>query len=448
MRRASQLFAIFAAMVTLLVPLLSTSQSGAATVPVGVYTGPATVAATNSFSTWLGAPTPYATDFLDYTKTWNDVANPMWLVDPWSTWVKAVPGRRLVLGVPLLINANKGQLAQGASGAFDSSFRTLAQNMVARGLGTSVIRLGWEMNNISFPWYAGTDPASYKSFYARAVGVMRSVPGAAFSFDWNPNAGVQGGSPLTSFASFYPGDAYVDVIGLDNYDIKWMDSTSTPEQRWNWHLTRPLGLNDHKAFATAHAKAMSFPEWGLYRVGDQMGGGGDNPYYIDRMADWFATTNSAYQSYFDADWGGGALASFPNGQARYKARFGAATSTSPTVTTPPPTTTTTANSATTDTTTIDATAPTAPSGLVATTSKRRVALTFVSSTDSGGSGLDGYEVFRSTSGGSFVKVGTTTSTAYTDVGLSRNTGYAYYVKAYDGAGNRSTSSTTVTVKTR
>ncbi|MDQ3680737.1 MAG: hypothetical protein M3378_09410, partial [Actinomycetota bacterium] len=79
---------------------LLSRRAEAATVPVGVYTGPATVAATNSFSTWLGAPTPYATDFLDYTKTWNDVANPMWLVDPWSTWVKAVPGRRLVLGVP------------------------------------------------------------------------------------------------------------------------------------------------------------------------------------------------------------------------------------------------------------------------------------------------------------------------------------------------------------
>ena len=420
---------------------LLSHRAEATTVPVGVYTGPANVAGMDSFSTSLGAPAPYATDFADYTKTWNDVANPMWLLDPWSTWVKAVPGRRLVLGVPLLINANRGQLAQGASGAFDASFRTLAQNMVARGLGTSVIRLGWEMNNSSFPWYAGTDPASYKSFYARAVGVMRSVPGAAFSFDWNPNAGVQGGSPLTTFASFYPGDAYVDVIGLDRYDIKWMDSTSTPEQRWNWMLTQPLGLNDHKAFATAHAKPLSFPEWGLYRVGDQQGGGGDNPYYIDRMADWFAATNTAYHSYFNADWGGGTLANFPNGQARYKARFGASAISIPTA--PAPTTTTIAAPSSSDTT-----APSAPTGLVATASKHYVVLTFAGSADSGGSGLVGYEVYRSTWGGPFTQVGTTTSVAYTDAGLYRRTGYAYYVKAYDAAGNRSAASTAVTIRTR
>ncbi len=69
---------------------------------------------------------------------------------------------------------------------------------------------------------------------------------------------------------------------------------------------------------------MSFPEWGLRRKGDQFGGGGDNPYYVDRMADWFGQTTPGYQSYFNVDWGGGVLSSFPNGQARYRARFGVA----------------------------------------------------------------------------------------------------------------------------
>ncbi|MDQ6927697.1 MAG: hypothetical protein M3159_03435 [Actinomycetota bacterium] len=305
----------------------------------GLYEGPAAVAAVNSFSSELGAPVDYAVDYADHSKTWNDVSNPSWLLDAWSPWVTASPTRRLVLGVPLLIDANKGQLAAGAAGYFDTNFRTLAANMVSRGLGASVIRLGWEMNNISQPWYAGTDPASYKAFYARVVSTMRSVPGTSFTFDWNVNAGVQGGSPLTTFDSFYPGDASVDVIGIDNYDIKWMDSTSTPAQRWDWQVSRPLGLNDHRLFATAHAKPVSFPEWGLYKLGDAQGGGGDNPYYVDQMANWFSTSNVRYQAYYDADWGGGVLANFPNGKAQYLARFGpgAAGATSTTVA-PVPTT--------------------------------------------------------------------------------------------------------------
>ncbi len=316
---------VIAILVTLLMVVLTgMGATSAQTSPaLGVYAGPANVAGNDEFGSWLGNDVTYATDFLDKTKTWYwDVANPTWLLDPWSSWVNAAPGRRLSLGVPMLIEESRGQLAQGARGDFDSYFRTLAQNMVSRGLGTSVLRLGWEMNTSEQPWWAGTDPASFSRYWARIVRTMRAVPGARFSFDWTAGAGVQGGSTLTSFSQFYPGDAYVDIIGLDNYDIKWEDSTSTPEERWNFHLTRPLGLNDHKAFAVAHGKPMSFPEWGLYASVDQQGGGGDNPYYIGRMADWFTSGSVTYQSYFNADWGGGTLDSFPMAKNEYKLRFG------------------------------------------------------------------------------------------------------------------------------
>lgn len=291
----------------------------------GVYSGPAVpsgVANHDSFSAWLGTSVPYAVEFLNSNGSWDEVANPSWALDNWSQWSSAQPGRRLVLSVPLLVSSAAGKLAEGASGAFDATFQTLAQNMVDRNLGSSVIRLGWEMNNSAFPWWAGNNPAAFRSFYARVVTTMRNVPGAAFTFDWNPNMGVQGGSPLTTFDSFYPGDAYVDVIGLDVYDIKWMDTTSTPAARWAWMVSQQLGLDQHRTFAAAHGKPVSFPEWGLYSRGDNMGGGGDSPYFIDAMADWISSGNTSYQSYFNADWGGGTLDSFPNGRAEYKVRFG------------------------------------------------------------------------------------------------------------------------------
>lgn len=300
----------------------ATTSAPATSTQLGVYTGPATTSSTDGISNWLGKPVVYASDYVDNRYTWNDVASPSWLINAWAPWVSASPNRRLVVGVPLLIDSAKGQLAAGAAGSFDGYFRTLAQNLVANHLGSSVIRLGFEANCTWSSWFAGTDVTSYKRYYARIVTLMRKVSGAKFIFDWNPLAGTEGGSSLTTFDSFYPGDAYVDVIGLDQYDMKWQDSTSTPDQRWSWFQTRPMGLNDFKAFATKHRKPMSIPEWGLWASGTQMGGGGDSPYYIDAMANWFAANKVLYQSYFDFDSGQGTMASFPNGQAEYKARFG------------------------------------------------------------------------------------------------------------------------------
>ena len=93
----------------------------------------------------------------------------------------------------------------------------------------------------------------------------------------------------------------------------------------------------------------------------------------------------------------------------------------------------------------DTTAPTTPTGLSATGGKRKVTLAWAASTDGGGSGLAGYEVFRATAAatGPFTLVATTSTAGYTDNGTTRGRRYWYYVKAYDGAGNRSPASTTV-----
>ncbi len=93
----------------------------------------------------------------------------------------------------------------------------------------------------------------------------------------------------------------------------------------------------------------------------------------------------------------------------------------------------------------DTTAPATPTGLTATGGKRKVTLAWAASTDGGGSGLAGYEVFRSTAAttGPFTLLATTSTADYTDSGTTRGRRYWYYVKAHDGAGNRSPASTTV-----
>ncbi|MBF8187603.1 cellulose binding domain-containing protein [Nonomuraea sp. K274] len=68
------------------------------------------------------------------------------------------------------------------------------------------------------------------------------------------------------------------------------------------------------------------------------------------------------------------------------------------------------------------------------------------SSDTGGSGLAGYDVLRAT-GDAFTRVGTSTTTSFTDTGLSPATTYRYRVQARDGANNLSPQSAVVTVTT-
>ncbi|SEE20026.1 endoglucanase [Streptomyces misionensis] len=89
----------------------------------------------------------------------------------------------------------------------------------------------------------------------------------------------------------------------------------------------------------------------------------------------------------------------------------------------------------------DTTAPSAPTGLtVSGTTSSSVSLKWTASTDN--VGVTGYDVYRGST-----KVGSTTSTSYTDSGLSASTSYSYTVKAKDAAGNVSAASGAVTATT-
>ncbi|HZV26513.1 MAG TPA: Ig-like domain-containing protein, partial [Acidothermaceae bacterium] len=77
----------------------------------------------------------------------------------------------------------------------------------------------------------------------------------------------------------------------------------------------------------------------------------------------------------------------------------------------------------------DTTPPSAPSGLIATaTSAKSVGLKWTAATDN--VGVTKYLVYRD-----LTQVGTSTSTTYSDTGLSQLTSYTYTVKATDAAGN-------------
>ena len=88
------------------------------------------------------------------------------------------------------------------------------------------------------------------------------------------------------------------------------------------------------------------------------------------------------------------------------------------------------------TTQADTTPPSVPLGLTATAaSSSQINLSWIASSDTGGTGMNGYKLYK---GGTFIKSVFGTSTS--DIRLSPSTSYCYTVSALDDAGNESAQS--------
>ncbi len=300
----------------------------ATTLVQGAYVSGGTPSAMASFASATETSPTLATAYLPGNAGWTGMdgtgGSLNWLLGPWEGSHYA-----LSLGVPIVPTNSSGTavatLATGATGAYNSYYVTLAQTLVSAGESNAYLRLGWEFDGTWMPWQATTASAeaSYASYFQQIVTAMRSVPGAAFRFVWNPDAGAFTESGY-SVAAAYPGNAYVDVIGLDAYDQTW----ATPQTPANaWTATTLPSLTAAQQFATSHGKPLAFTEWGLSIRSDGHGLG-DDPYYINHMASWMETASNdvAFESYFDCNAGGVNSfitgGSFPNSLAAFSADLG------------------------------------------------------------------------------------------------------------------------------
>jgi hypothetical protein len=290
-------------LLTLALVLLAPLSAVAANkpVPLGIYAtaGCDGVKHVEQFAKWFGRKPDIVVDFV----TWDIVKEGShWVLGCW----RDAGQKQLSLSLPMLPADGSATLADGAAGTFDQMFRDYAATIVRFGFADAVLRIGWEFNGDWYPWAASKDPESYKSYWRRIVSAMRSVPGAKFRFDWNMDGGWTNFMPEQA----YPGDEYVDIIGVDLYNIVWNKDIDTPEGRWNFYVTQRRGLNWVRDFAAAHGKPISFPEWGTGK--QPSGGGGDDPYFIEQMAKWIRENDVAYHAYWDHT--GGYNAQLSNGK--------------------------------------------------------------------------------------------------------------------------------------
>ncbi|MFD6167497.1 glycoside hydrolase family 26 protein [Streptomyces coeruleorubidus] len=241
------------------------------------------------FSHWLGGAELRAGHTYLPGHRWRDIEGSADFLKVWAHWRNKKADRMLVLNVPMQERNEEGVsdgevrrlLRQGAAGEFDHHFRVLAERLVELKVPDTVIVLGWEMNGTTYTHRCGPDPEAWKKYWNRIVTTMRSVPGQKFRFDFTPSRGVD----AVPWTKCYPGDDSVDIIGMDSYD---QPAGMSFEQQ----VKEPYGLQHHVDFAKAHGKPISYPEWGLFR-------NGDNVEYMRSMLAWMEEHKPLYNTLTD-----------------------------------------------------------------------------------------------------------------------------------------------------
>lgn len=241
------------------------------------------VAGIQQFENWLGR---HVDGILGYTgnANWADYDGSVgWAASLWSAI-----DRPVLWSVPLIPNG--ANLEEAAKGSYNDHYLRAAKTLAAYRPQDAVIyiRTGWEFNGNWFAWTThGGKSQAFIGAFRQFVTTFRSVSNR-FVFEWNVNIGDAGSNPEEA----YPGDAYVDIIGMDFYwNTQW--DPADPVDAWNSMLNRQWGLNWHQQFAAAHGKPTAYSEWGI------MSSSGAP--YISLAKAWFDTHNVVYQTYWNSN---------------------------------------------------------------------------------------------------------------------------------------------------
>jgi hypothetical protein len=279
---------------------------------VGVYVGndPTDLA---EFETWLGKSADSLLFYFNHS-SWSAFDSSVnWAVNLW----KGVSPEKMIWSVPLVVDGSTLEVA--ATGAYSTHYRKAAEALLAANTGSNGpihVRTGWEFNGDWFPWAAKGHEQAFIGAFRELVNTFRSVSNH-FVFEWNVNQGDAWNSTIDP-GTAYPGDAYVDIVGMDFYYNPEWDGTD-PLTAWNAMVGDKYGLQWHQDFAAAHNKPTAYSEWGI--KSDNAGP------YIQRAAEWFSSHNVLYNNYWATDAAAypGDLSHYPTAAQVFHNVFGPAT---------------------------------------------------------------------------------------------------------------------------
>lgn len=314
------------------------------------YAGAQQVQCYNHLSTWLGrntSPTiPFVTVMMDSSSPDNGMDATAWgETTPAGAFQTLSVKPTMVVSVPLAFGSDGCGLVptlttcfdKVAAGNYTSQYQQVINYFHSAGYDSNhlIIRLGWEYDGTWQPWSAINNPSKFVAAFRRVHDDMRAVAGYSnLKFDLAGDAGQPTGQNIWDAGNrFYPGDAYVDIIGMDTY----YEASSHPSFSSDYQPS----LTAQENFAKAHGKTISYPEWGQKQAPD-------TPSFIQNMGNWFNSVPASgagsleYQTYFNTDShdvesngsyalynaiSGQPLSNNPNTEATFKTLFGGSSTT-------------------------------------------------------------------------------------------------------------------------
>lgn len=257
---------------------LSQGASASAAAPRPVVLGTNTMGMTEDtgqaldrFAAEAGRMPRIAMFYRDWYEGWNTALIEPRFIDP----VLARGAVPMITWLPQLASGDPVHQpayapAAIAAGVYDPFIRRAAQEAAAFGQ-PLLLRLAHEMNGPWNPWGAGVDgntPAGYIAMWRHVVSIFRAEGATNVRWVWSPNVYGPGASPTgtsaLSFERFYPGDRWVDFVGLDGYnwgalhDSGWNSFADvfTPSYDALTRLTdKPVMISETASTGTGDAKA-------------------------------------------------------------------------------------------------------------------------------------------------------------------------------------------------
>ena len=110
---------------------------------------------------------------------------------------------------------SKDYLSEIISGNFDEYIKKFANDVKSYG-GPVIIRFAHEMNGNWYPW--GRKPEEYKKAHQHVFDVFKSLGVANATFNWSVNFENVPYEPISELAKYYPGDSYINSIGIDGFN--------------------------------------------------------------------------------------------------------------------------------------------------------------------------------------------------------------------------------------
>jgi beta-mannanase len=201
---------------------LCAPASAAAAVTLGFFSkelsqSPET--ALDRFAAETGASAKIAMYYRDWSEGW-----PTALIDPHTIAPIVASGAVPMITWEPFLSSAPPQSAQAeyapsriAAGAFDPYIWRAAREAAAYGR-PFFLRFAEEMNGGWSSWGVkpGSSAAAYVAMWRHVVSIFRAAGATNVRWVWSPN--VYGANGVAAFAPYYPGDAWVDDVGLDGYN--------------------------------------------------------------------------------------------------------------------------------------------------------------------------------------------------------------------------------------